>query len=539
MHLNRLIVCSLLVLPVRAEAESVRYDQHAIVRASMRSSADFARASEMSRRMLSEFEWEENVDFLVSQSELAQWLDSGMEFEIVENDVQRRIDDERHRIANYRASGHRDFFAEYQPYDAIVTQLNALHDQEPDRITLHELDPTEEGRTIHAIEIRGQGKNKPVILLNGTIHAREWLSPMTMMYVAQHLVDDYGKDEKVTYLLDRTRVVIIPALNVDGYVYSWENDRLWRKNRKGGYGIDLNRNFAKGWEGSSDQSSETYPGEEAFSEKESQAVRDFVAKNELNVVGFADWHTAITTVMCPYTGGGEDPHHADEHKTWGTEMAKTITATHGQAYGDCGSLGPTLQNRGAGVGLMFSWFVSEGAMGWLIEMRKNSDFVQPPSEILPNAEENYAGFLSSMTHVAEMFGVDGDDDDDDDETSSDTPSGTEDASSEDSSVESESDDSNSDLSADESSESQEDESSAGEESDSSQSSTVENGDDEDETADGDDSADDHTPTADDNLEAESNTGCGCSANSAPHMPWLGFLALIGVRRRARSRGSSV
>jgi len=50
-------------------------------------------------------------------------------------------------------------------------------------------------------------------------------------------------------LLDEAEFVIIPVLNVDGYVYTWTNDRLWRKNRRpppaGGtcYGIDLNRNY--------------------------------------------------------------------------------------------------------------------------------------------------------------------------------------------------------------------------------------------------------------------------------------------------------
>ena len=51
-------------------------------------------------------------------------------------------------------------------------------------------------------------------------------------------------------LLDEAEFVIIPVLNVDGYVYTWTNDHLWRKNRRpppaGGtcYGIDLNRNYA-------------------------------------------------------------------------------------------------------------------------------------------------------------------------------------------------------------------------------------------------------------------------------------------------------
>jgi hypothetical protein len=34
-------------------------------------------------------------------------------------------------------------------------------------------------------------------------------------------------------------------MNIDGYDYTWNNNRLWRKNRRqnsfGAYGVDLNR----------------------------------------------------------------------------------------------------------------------------------------------------------------------------------------------------------------------------------------------------------------------------------------------------------
>ncbi len=32
-------------------------------------------------------------------------------------------------------------------------------------------------------------------------------------------------------LLDRYQFIIIPVLNPDGYVYTWETDRNWRKTR--------------------------------------------------------------------------------------------------------------------------------------------------------------------------------------------------------------------------------------------------------------------------------------------------------------------
>ena len=40
--------------------------------------------------------------------------------------------------------------------------------------------------------------------------------------------------------------VFIPVVNPDGLVWTWEVDRMWRKNRRdngGSFGVDLNRNF--------------------------------------------------------------------------------------------------------------------------------------------------------------------------------------------------------------------------------------------------------------------------------------------------------
>ena len=76
--------------------------------------------------------------------------------------------------------------------------------------------------------------------------------------------------------------IIYPLLNPDGYAYSWNVDRLWRKNRRFNQGstcigVDLNRNYDINWmeEGtSSNPCSNTYGGTESFSESESQAHRN-------------------------------------------------------------------------------------------------------------------------------------------------------------------------------------------------------------------------------------------------------------------------
>ena len=78
----------------------------------------------------------------------------------------------------------------------------------------------------------------------------------------------------------------MPVANPDGYDYTFDDDRLWRKNLRDndgdgqvaiGDGVDLNRNFPTRWgyddEGSSpDPSSDTYRGPAPASEPETQAL---------------------------------------------------------------------------------------------------------------------------------------------------------------------------------------------------------------------------------------------------------------------------
>ncbi|XP_018022164.1 zinc carboxypeptidase [Hyalella azteca] len=88
-----------------------------------------------------------------------------------------------------------------------------------------------------------------VIILDSATHAREWLTVSTTLYVIQQLLDQPSSPAR------GVEWRIIPVVNPDGYVYSWEKDRLWRKNRRSlpGHcqGVDLNRNFDVNFGGSS------------------------------------------------------------------------------------------------------------------------------------------------------------------------------------------------------------------------------------------------------------------------------------------------
>ena len=81
-----------------------------------------------------------------------------------------------------------------------------------------------------------------------------------------YFVDNYGKNAEVTNLVNTRELWFLLVANPDGYQYTFDHERLWRKNLRDndgdgqitvGDGVDPNRNYDEHWdydnEGSSPQ----------------------------------------------------------------------------------------------------------------------------------------------------------------------------------------------------------------------------------------------------------------------------------------------
>ena len=93
--------------------------------------------------------------------------------------------------------------------------------------------------------------------------------------------------------------LVQPMINPDGYVYTWTNDRMWRKTRKPNedspcVGTDLNRNYDSNWGGQGASPlpcSETYRGPTVFSGEESAAQRDYLKDYASGLELFLTFHS--------------------------------------------------------------------------------------------------------------------------------------------------------------------------------------------------------------------------------------------------------
>jgi murein tripeptide amidase MpaA len=267
-----------------------------------------------------------------------------------------------------------------------------------------------EGRDIYAVKLTGaaDASTVPKFLWTCALHAREWISGATCMYLAERLVQEYDTNPQVQEILDNSELLIIADNNPDGYEYSWSTDRLWRKNRDGSQGVDLNRNFPDNWglAGSSNNPfSQTYRGPSVMSEPETAATVQFFADNA-PIIGALDFHSYTQLVLRPYGYTREDPPDEDFLKFLGDGYATEVFAVHGERYASQKSI-ELYQTSGTAS----DWFYGENATksndgyraaGFCIELRPRGNppgFLLPPDQIIPTGEENYPATLFWMSEI--------------------------------------------------------------------------------------------------------------------------------------------
>lgn len=188
-------------------------------------------------------------------------------------------------------------------------------------------------------------------------------------------------------------------LNVDGFLYTHSNARLWRKNRRGGYGVDLNRNWKAGWgSGSSDnRNSEVYRGPSALSEPENQSVDKYLKEHTNEIHYGIDFHAFSEVVLRPY-GRTRDPcRDEDKLRGIGQKMVEAIEKVNRKLYNNWRAV-----QLGLGNGLDDEFYDTHKFKGgFCTELRPRSSFgggfILPPREILPTAKENLEGVIELLT----------------------------------------------------------------------------------------------------------------------------------------------
>ncbi|KAL7688766.1 putative peptidase M14, carboxypeptidase A, 1, 4-beta cellobiohydrolase [Plasmopara halstedii] len=231
--------------------------------------------------------------------------------------------------------------------DAFIDQVAATF---PQISRIENLGRSVEGRPLRALCLGAcdaQDERKiPQALYTGMHHARE-----SMVYTIDILILDYRNgDLAALELLTSRQLWFILIVNPDGYAHNvmgrvWENSEIGQ--RKSGAptcdkspkdaGVDLNRNydicFARDKKGSSNEPcGDDYSGAKAFSEPETQAVRDLVERNTSDFSVALNYHSYGKYMNLPFACQAKGEPSAPNNTVF-VALAREMAHYNGFAYG--------------------------------------------------------------------------------------------------------------------------------------------------------------------------------------------------------------
>jgi hypothetical protein len=279
----------------------------------------------------------------------------------------------------------------YHNYSEIVGTLVYLNTTYPNLIQVFSIGKSWQNKDIYAARLTNEdiSRQKVQVLFVGYHHARERISAELALYFLVYATTDYGTNQTITRMLDYCEIYVIVSLNADGFdpveqnewqrktvhaidedgdglsdedlpddedgdgyiedliqwngsewvLVRWEgvdDDADGRLNEDWVGGVDLNRNYGYQWNASCDSGSddpfdEDYRGTAAFSEPETQAIRDFALQHDFKYA--ISLHSGAEKILYPwgYT------HEVTPHNQIFTEIAASLSTRIGAPYEQAGS----------------------------------------------------------------------------------------------------------------------------------------------------------------------------------------------------------
>ncbi|XP_025831016.1 carboxypeptidase D-like [Agrilus planipennis] len=138
----------------------------------------------------------------------------------------------------------------YENYTELTSLLKNLESLYPNLVKLHSIGKSVEDRDLWALEINKNPSNRslltPMFKYVANMHGDESVGRQLLIYLAQYLLYNYGKDPRLTRLVDTTDIFLMPSMNPDGFEHSQEGrceSKINYIGRENVRRVDLNRDF--------------------------------------------------------------------------------------------------------------------------------------------------------------------------------------------------------------------------------------------------------------------------------------------------------
>ncbi|XP_020377044.1 carboxypeptidase A1-like isoform X1 [Rhincodon typus] len=333
-----------------------------------------------------------------------------IQYSVMIEDLQVMIDNEKaelEQMTMMERSTSSFNYGKYHTLNEIYSWMDSLANEFPGLVQKQQIGTSFEGRPLYVLKFSTGGTGRPAIWIDSGIHAREWVSPASAIWMAKKISSDYGQEPFITSLLRKMDIYMEIVVNPDGYVYTHTKNRLWRKTRstrpgRKCVGVDANRNFDAGFGGpgtSSNPCMETYRGPYPNSEHEVAAIVNFVQSHR-NIKSFITIHSYSQLLMFPFGYKCVPPANYQELDALAKSAVSSLATLYGTRY-KIGSICEAIYQASGGS---IDWTYNEGIKySFAFELRDTGryGFLLPSNQIVPTAEETWLAMKTIMSYVSD------------------------------------------------------------------------------------------------------------------------------------------
>lgn len=256
-----------------------------------------------------------------------------------------------------------NFFTEsekgrYLTYTEFIDTMRVIATNNSTICKLETLGISHHGRLILGLKISDNpqiDEDEPAIYFDGAIHGDEKIAWAVGFELIKYIMNSYGFDPYINYLVANREIWIVPMLNPDGYVAS---------SRYNGRSVDLNRNFGWMW------GNEAYCGTDVFSENEATAFYNLFVKQPFVI--YTSYHAGTIYISNPWSYTTHDS-IPEKFLTW--HLAQGYSSRYNNyPYGQ-GSIGMYPIN---GSSKDYTYGI-QGEVSWSIELHHTKT---PPAAVI-------------------------------------------------------------------------------------------------------------------------------------------------------------
>ncbi len=236
----------------------------------------------------------------------------------------------------------------YPTYEAYVGFLEKWAEDYPAICKMYDLGPSgvaSKNHRIYGMRISDnveENEAEPRYLETNVIHGDEVLNLMNCLHMVDTILSSYGKDDRITKLVDSLEMWFIPNMNPDATYKSGNHTVQGAQRRNLADNFDLNRNNPCPCEGAECHGK---TGLYTYYAKETQAL---MLLHSWYKFQFAqDQHGGTETYLWPYGGVRTRPKDEDWYRWFAKKLVKQI-------HDDCNNSGYMTSCGGDGVGNIYS-----------------------------------------------------------------------------------------------------------------------------------------------------------------------------------------